>query len=57
MRREGDVLNSTYEGREGAVEICFNNLYGGICDSFWDMNDASVICNQLGFSINGIKIL
>ena len=48
------TLNGTGEGREGGVEICFNNTYGGICDTFWDDKDALVVCSQLGFSTNGI---
>lgn len=42
-------------GSEGSVEICFNNSYGGICDTFWDDANALVVCKQLGFSANGIR--
>ena len=37
----------------GAVEVCFNNKWGTICTDFWDNNDASVVCNQLGYSPYG----
>ena len=35
---------------EGRVEICYNNAYGSICDDFWDIIDASVVCRQLGLN-------
>ena len=38
---------------EGRIEICYNRVWGAVCDQGWDKTDAHVACTQLGYSERG----
>ena len=49
---DGDVrLVGGTSINEGRVELCYIYQWTTICDRGWDDNDASVICGQLGYSL------
>ena len=35
---------------EGRIEIFIGNKWGAVSDDNWDLQDALVVCRQLGFS-------
>ena len=41
---------SPYEGR---VEVCAHGTLGIVCSNNWDIREASVVCNQLGYKAAG----
>ena len=64
---DGDIENSVYlnddiedfyfikdELARGRVEVCVGDRYGTVCADFWEYEDASVVCSQLGFSPYGL---
>ena len=49
---EGEIRLRGGAAKEGRVEICLNNTWGTLCSSSWGDTEASVACQQLGYSGN-----
>lgn len=47
--------STQYEGR---IEMCYNGLWGSVCQSSFSQEEARVVCNQLGYQSNEkLKVL
>lgn len=42
------TLTSGNSELEGMILVCINGQWGAVCDDFWDVRDAAVICRQFG---------
>ena len=41
---------------EGRVEVCRSGQWKTVCDNNWSVNEARVVCRQLGFTTQDIAI-
>ena len=48
---EGDVrlAEGHRSAYDGSVEVCLDGMWITVCNAAWDVNDATVVCRQLGY--------
>ena len=44
-----DSVKRSVETISGCVELCDDNEYLGLCNPLWDEEEATVVCQQLGY--------
>ncbi len=51
---QGEIrLAGTASSWMGRVEMCYDGVWGTMCSIGWDVQEATVVCRQLGFSATG----
>ena len=50
----GDIRLVSYSNLlQGRVEVCYDGVWGTVCDRQWNNANAAVACRQLGYSSSG----
>ena len=52
--KNGDLrLDTSDAAIGGRLEICYDGIWGSICNEEWTIEDARVACKQLGLPLEG----
>ena len=51
----GELIVSTMQTNftAGRISLCVNEEWRAVCDHEWGMEEARVVCRQLGFPVQG----